>query len=79
MVFPLGVTHTLLTAPLCPTKRKGLIMGLKFQTMTVPSSEPEITWRKFGLKQEEVTPSLWPLKERLSAGCSDVPPVTALA
>ena len=68
MVLPLGVTHTLCTAPLCPTKRKGRIIGLKFHTMTVPSRLPEMAWRRFGLKHVVVTPSLWPLNERLRAG-----------
>ena len=73
IVFPLGVMHTLCTAPLCPTKRNGRIIGLKFHTITVPSSEPDTTWRKFGLKQEDVTPFLWPLKERLSDGSATCP------
>ena len=73
MVFPFGVIHTLWTAPLCPTKRNGLAIGLKFQTITVPSSEPEITYLRLELKQEEVTPSLWPLNERLSDGSATCP------
>lgn len=67
-MLPFGVTHTLCTGPLCPTKRKGRIIGLKFQTITVPSIEPEMTCLRLGLKQVDVTPSLWPLNERLRAG-----------
>lgn len=68
IVLPLGVTATELTDPLCPMKRKGLWLALKFQTMTVLSSEPLTTCFKLGLKQTDLTPSLWPLNDRFSEG-----------
>ena len=68
IVLPEGLIATEQTAPLCPTKRKGLTFGLKFHTMTVPSRDPEITYFKLGLKQVSRTSSLWPLKDLFSAG-----------
>ena len=54
-------------------------MGLKFQTMTVPSTDPEMTCLRLGLKHEEVTPSLWPLKDLLRAGSATWPAAAGLA
>jgi len=72
IVFPLGVTATLWTGPLCPTNLNGRILGLKFHTMTVLSWEPEMHCFRLGLKHVEITPSLWPLNERLRAGSVQV-------
>jgi hypothetical protein len=44
------------------------MLGLKFQTITVESYEPEMHCFRLGLKQVVTMPSLWPLKERLRAG-----------
>jgi len=73
MVLPEGEIATELTGPVWPTKRKGLTFGLKFQTMTVLSRDPLITWLKLGLKHVERIPSLWPLNERVKAGSACVP------
>ncbi len=55
---------------LCPAKRKARICGLKFQTITWPSSEPEMSCFRFVLKATEVTASRWPRKERSRVGSS---------
>ena len=80
-MLPEGLIATEWMGPLCPTKRNGLTLGLKFHTMTVPSREPETTCLRLGLKQVESTPSLWPLNERLRAGSASAPgcPGTLLA
>ena len=72
IVLPSGETQILCTGPLCPTKRKGEMPDLKFQTMTVLSFEPLITWFKRGLNLVQLTASLWPLNERLRAGSDRV-------
>jgi len=41
---------------------------LKFQTITVPSTEPETTYFRLGLKTTLHAWSLWPLNERFKAG-----------
>ena len=66
--FPVGATFTSYTLPLCPTNLYGLIVGLKFQHITVPSADPDTTYFRFGLKATLHTESLWPLKLLLSAG-----------
>ena len=43
IVFPLGDIAKSRIAPLWPMNLYGLIWGLKFQTITFPSSLPEIT------------------------------------
>ena len=48
-------------------------MDLKFQTMTVPSRDPETAYLKFGLKTVDVTPSLCPLKLLSKAGSETLP------
>lgn len=68
IVLPLGVTQTLCTAPLCPTKRKGRMLALKFHTMTELSAEPLMHCLRLGLKQEVSTLSLCPLNERFKLG-----------
>jgi hypothetical protein len=68
MMLPYGATLTSWTGPLCPTNLNGLIVDLKFHTMTVPSYEPDTTYFKFGLKATLLTASLCPLKDLLSAG-----------
>jgi len=68
MILPYGETLTSCTAPLCPTNLNGLIVDLKFHTITVPSYEPDITYFKFGLKATLLTYSLCPLKDLFSAG-----------
>jgi len=74
MMFPVGDTLTSCTCPLCPTNLNGLMVGLKFQTITVPSADPDTTCFKFGLNATLHTASLWPLKDLLSdgspAGCA---------
>ena len=44
------------------------MVGLKFQTITVPSADPDTTYFKLGLKATLRAASLWPLKLRFSAG-----------
>lgn len=44
IVFPEGSTATSNTANLCPTNLNGLNYGLKFQIVTVQSSEEEIAY-----------------------------------
>jgi hypothetical protein len=54
----------------CPAKRNARSCGLKFQTITLPSSDPEISCFRLELNATEVTASLWPRKERSSVGSS---------
>lgn len=55
---------------LCPARRKARSWGLKFQIMTEPSREPEMSCFMLVLKQTAVTASLWPRKARSSVGSS---------
>lgn len=55
---------------LWPVKRKARSCGLKFQTMTQLSSEPEMSCFMLGLKHTDVTASRWPRNERSSVGSS---------
>lgn len=68
IILPYGATLTSWTAPLWPTNLNGLIVDLKFHTITVPSYEPDTTCFKFGLKATLLTCSLCPLKDLLRAG-----------
>ena len=43
-------------------------MGLKFQTITVPSADPETTCLRLGLKATRQIESLCPLNDLLRAG-----------
>jgi len=68
IMLPDGATLTSWTGPLWPTNLKGLIVDLKFQTITVPSLEPETACLRFGLNATLQTPSLCPLNDLLRAG-----------
>lgn len=54
MRVPSGLITKSLTSFLCPINLKGLISGLKFQTMTEPSLEPDATFLRLGLKTIDV-------------------------
>lgn len=68
ITFPFGFTLTSFTYSLCPTNLYGRIDDLKFQTITVPSADPETTYLRFGLKATFKTASLCPLKDRFKDG-----------
>lgn len=55
---------------LWPVKRKARSCGLKFQTMTQLSSDPEMSCFMLGLKHTDVTASRWPRKDRSNVGSS---------
>jgi len=52
-------------------------VGLKFQTITVPSAEPETTCFRFGLNATLQTESLWPLNDLLREGSPDGYPIAS--
>ncbi len=53
---------------MCPVNLNALMVGLKFQTMTVWSSPPEAICFIVGLKATALTPFMWPLKVLSSVG-----------
>jgi len=53
------------------------MVGLKFQTITVPSVDPETTCFRLGLNATLHTASLCPLKDLLRAGSPDGYPLPA--
>lgn len=68
--MPRAAVSSALAHTLWPAKRKARSWGLKFQTITQLSSEPEISCFKLVLNATHVTASLWPLKDLSSVGSS---------